>query len=157
MADMREVLQRRIDIAIALIDDRLALIVVEEDLVLQRAGVLGADDLHRLFAQRLVFRQLARPDDCAGDALDLFHAASFSNGARPKHRTRGRLHRSTARRGAGPQKRRFPGIAGQLRGRLELLARLAEPPGPEQKVAPRRRQRCVIAKSRLVRNFVEQP
>jgi hypothetical protein len=48
---MLRVLDERLGVPESLEDDALGLIVVEVDVVLQRAGVLGPHDLHRLSGQ----------------------------------------------------------------------------------------------------------
>jgi transglutaminase-like putative cysteine protease len=73
MADVGEMLDRRVGVAVALEHDRLALVRVEKDLVLERACVLRAYDLHRLLRQPLPFRDLAGEECDAGDAFDFLH------------------------------------------------------------------------------------
>lgn len=93
MADMGEVLNGGIGVAVALVDDRLALVLVEEDLVLQRAGVLGPDDLHRFLAQALVLAELAGADPGAGETLDFFHLVVLSSEGRLGQISGSRSHR----------------------------------------------------------------
>src|SRR5690242_21807716 len=73
MADVGEMFERGVGVAVALEDDGLALIRVEKDFVLERARVSGADDVHRLFRQALPFLQLAGEELDAGNAFDFFH------------------------------------------------------------------------------------
>src|SRR6266516_340032 len=78
MADVGEVLDRGVGVAVALEHHRLALILVEEDFVLERAAVPGPHDLHGLFRQALPFLDLAgmKLDPC--DSFDLVHCCSLS-------------------------------------------------------------------------------
>ena len=69
-------LERGIGVAIALKHDRLALVRVEEDFVLERAFVLCPDDVHGLGRQALPFLQLAGEEFDAGDAFDFVHCWS---------------------------------------------------------------------------------
>jgi len=64
--DVGKVLDRGIGIAVALEHHRLALILVEEDFVLQRAAVPGPHDLQSLLRQALPFLDLAgmKSDPC---------------------------------------------------------------------------------------------
>src|SRR6185437_5083710 len=73
MADVGEVLQRRVGVSIPLEDDRLALIVVEEHLVLKGAWVSGPHDLHGFLRQAFPLVKLAGTDPDACDPLDLLH------------------------------------------------------------------------------------
>lgn len=78
-------LDERVGVAEALDDDALRLVVVEVGVVLQRAGVLGADDLHALRGQALELFDVAvvepEPDD--GLKLGRSHAHSPSIRAAP--------------------------------------------------------------------------
>jgi hypothetical protein len=47
---------------------------LKEDFVLERAGVAGAADLHRLLGEALPFLQLAGEELDAGDAFDFFRS-----------------------------------------------------------------------------------
>lgn len=78
MADVGEVLDRCVGVAVALEHHRLALILVEEDFVLERAAVPGSHDLHGLFRQALPFLDLAgmKFDPC--NSFDLVHCCSLS-------------------------------------------------------------------------------
>src|SRR5438105_4706930 len=89
MADVRKVLERGVGVAVALEHHCLALILVEEDFVLERAPVLGPHDLHGRFRQPLPFLDLAgmKFDPC--DSFDLVHCCSFSKF--PAQRFRSRL------------------------------------------------------------------
>src|SRR5688572_399049 len=100
MADVGKVLDRGVGVAVALEHQRLGLILVEEDLVLKRAGVLGPHDLHGLFRQALPFLDLAgmKFDPC--DAFDLVHCRSLSNFA--AQRLESRLVPAWLRRAAIP-------------------------------------------------------
>jgi hypothetical protein len=59
VANVRQVLDQRRGVPVPLDDDALGLIVVEVDVVLQRAGVLGPHDLHAFGGQALVLIELA--------------------------------------------------------------------------------------------------
>src|SRR5262249_39516693 len=76
MADVGKVLDRGVGVAVALEHHRLALILVEEDFVLERAAVPGPYDLHGLFRQAPPFLDLAgmKLDPC--DSFDLVHRCS---------------------------------------------------------------------------------
>jgi hypothetical protein len=71
--DIGEMLERGVGVAVALEHDRLALVRVEEDFVLERAAVLGADGVYRLLREALPFRKLGGEEFDAGDAFDFFH------------------------------------------------------------------------------------
>ena len=73
MANVGTVLDHGVGVAVTLEHHRFALILVEEDFVLERAAVLGPHDLHGLFCQALPFLDLARMklDPC--DSFDLVH------------------------------------------------------------------------------------
>src|SRR6266516_1562801 len=79
MADVGKVLDRCVGVAVALEHHRLALVLVEEDFVLERAPVLGPHDLHGRFRQALPFLDLTgmKLDPC--DSFDLVHCCSLSN------------------------------------------------------------------------------
>jgi len=68
-----KVLNRRVGVAVALEHDRFGLILVEEDFVLERAGVLGSHDLHRFFREALPLLDLAGMELDPRDAFDLVH------------------------------------------------------------------------------------
>src|SRR5205814_9571977 len=89
MAVVGKVLDRGVGIAVALEHDRRALILVEEDFVLERAAVLGPHDLHGLFRQALPFFDLAGTKFYPCDSFDLFHCCSLSKF--PPERFRSRL------------------------------------------------------------------
>src|SRR5688572_28580960 len=78
MADVGKVLDRGVGVAVALEHHCLALILVEEDFVLERAAVPGPHDLHGLFRQALPFLEFAgmKFDPC--DSFDLVHCCSLS-------------------------------------------------------------------------------
>src|SRR5215207_177135 len=76
LADVGEMLQRGVGVSVPLEDDRLALVVVEEHLVLQGPGVSGSHDLHGLLSQALPLVELAGVDLHPCDALDLLHRAT---------------------------------------------------------------------------------
>src|SRR5687767_2711665 len=78
MADVGKVLDCGVGVAVALEHQRLGLILVEEDFVLERAAVPGPHDLHGLFRQALPFLDLAgmKFDPC--DSFDLVHCRSLS-------------------------------------------------------------------------------
>src|SRR4029450_8643045 len=78
MADVGKVPDRGVGVAVALEHQRLALILVEEDFVLERAAVLGPHDLHGLFRKALPFLDLAgmKFDPC--DSFDLVHCCSLA-------------------------------------------------------------------------------
>src|SRR5262249_55250357 len=59
LAEVGVVLDQRLRVPEPLEEDALGLIVAEVDLVLQRSGVLGADDLHALCRQALELLELA--------------------------------------------------------------------------------------------------
>src|SRR2546423_5506847 len=82
MADVGKVLDRGVGVAVALEHHCLALILVEEDFVLERAPILGPHDLHGRLRQALPFLDLAgmKFDPC--DSFDLVHCCSF-RGSRP--------------------------------------------------------------------------
>ena len=75
MADVSEMLDRSIGVAVALKHYRFTVVLVEEDFVLKRAAVPGPDHLHGLGRQALPFLHLAGVKLDTGDALDLFRAA----------------------------------------------------------------------------------
>ena len=62
-----------VGVAVALEYDCLALVLIEEDFVLERAAVLGPNHFHGLLRQPLPFLDLARVKFDPGDALDLVH------------------------------------------------------------------------------------
>ena len=72
------VLDRSVGVAVALEDHRLALILVEEDFVLERAPVLGPHDLHGFFRQALPFLDLAGIEFDQCDSVYLVHCCSLS-------------------------------------------------------------------------------
>src|SRR4029078_1481447 len=78
MADVGKVLDRRVGVAVTLKYDRLALVRVEEDFVLQRAAILGPHDLHGFFRQALPFLDLAGMKSYSCDSFDLVHWCSVS-------------------------------------------------------------------------------
>src|SRR5690348_15145370 len=98
MADVGKVLERGVGIAVALEHDRLALIFVEEDFVLERAGVLGPHDLHGLFRQALPLRELAGTKLYPCDAFDLLHCCSQSKLISPGSNFGSQCRRSAAAR-----------------------------------------------------------
>src|ERR671924_1203791 len=73
VADVGEMLQRGVGVSVPLEDDRLALVVVEEHLVLQGAWVSRSHDLHGLLSQALPLVELAGTEFDPCDALDLVH------------------------------------------------------------------------------------
>jgi hypothetical protein len=70
---VRSVLDERLGVPVPLEDDTLGLIVVEVDLVLQRAGVLGPRDLHALRGQALELLDVAVVERESSDALKFTH------------------------------------------------------------------------------------
>src|SRR5687767_12874797 len=78
MADVGKVLDCGVGVAVALEHHRLALILVEEDFVLERAAVPGPHDLHGLFRQALPFLELAGVKFDPRDSFDLVHCCFLS-------------------------------------------------------------------------------
>ena len=69
-------LDERLGVPVPLVDDALGLIVVEVNVVLQRAGVLGPHDLHALSGQALELLELVLVKLESSDALKLTHGFS---------------------------------------------------------------------------------
>src|SRR5262249_3552269 len=75
LAEVRRVLDERLGISEPLNDDALGLVVVEEDVVLQRPGVLGPHDLVGLSGQALEFVEPALVEPEPSDAQNLTHSS----------------------------------------------------------------------------------
>jgi hypothetical protein len=73
VAEVRSVLDGRLGVPLPLEDDALGLILVEEDVVSQRSGVLAPHDLHRLSGQALEFLDLALVKPESSDTPQLTH------------------------------------------------------------------------------------
>src|SRR5690349_5384966 len=78
---MHCVLDERLGVPVPLEDDALGLVVVEVNLVLQRAGVRGAHDLHALSGQALELLELALVKLESSDALKLTHGSGLQTSA----------------------------------------------------------------------------
>jgi hypothetical protein len=70
---VRSVLDERLGVPVPLVDDALGLIIVEVNVVLQRAGVFGPHDLHALSGQALELLELAPVKLESSDSLKLTH------------------------------------------------------------------------------------
>jgi hypothetical protein len=75
------VLDERLRVPVALKDDALGLIVVEENVVLQRAGVHGPHELHALSGQALELLELALVKREPTDTLKLTHCSGLQTPA----------------------------------------------------------------------------
>src|SRR5207253_7358840 len=95
VADVGEMLQRGVGVLVSLEDDRLALVVVEEHLVLQGAWVSGSHDLHGLLSQALPLVELAGAELDPCDALDLVHRTTSSRLSEELQSVRDRSSRIT--------------------------------------------------------------
>ena len=69
-------LDERLGVPVPLVDDALGLIIVEVNVVLQRAGVFGPHDLHALSGQALELLELAAVKLESSDSLKLTHEGS---------------------------------------------------------------------------------
>src|SRR6266508_4115803 len=83
VGEVRRVLHGRLGIPVPLDDDALGLIVVEVGVVLQRAGVLGPHDLHRLSGQALELLELALVKLEPTDTQKLTHCSGLQTPALP--------------------------------------------------------------------------
>jgi hypothetical protein len=70
------VLDERFGVPVPLEDDALGLIVAEVNVVLQRSGVLGPNDLHALSGQALEVLELALVKLEPSDTLKLTHCSA---------------------------------------------------------------------------------
>src|SRR4029453_17708630 len=75
VGEVRRVLDGRLGVPVPLDDDALGLIVVEVGVVLQRSGVLGPHDLHRLSGQALELLELALVELEPSDTQKLTHGS----------------------------------------------------------------------------------
>ena len=73
IAEVRGVLDGRLGVPVPLDDDALGLVVVEVGVVLQRSGVLGPHNLHRLSGQALELVELAFVELESSDTQELRH------------------------------------------------------------------------------------
>src|SRR5712691_3677103 len=80
---MRSVLDERLGVPVLLKDDALGLIVVEVNVVLQRACVLSPHDLHGLSGQALELLDLALVKLESSDTLKLTHGSGLQTFALP--------------------------------------------------------------------------
>src|SRR6266704_1889950 len=71
----------RLGVPVPLVDDALGLIVVEVNVVLQRAGVLGPHDLHALSGQALELLELALVKLESTNTLKLAHGSGLQTSA----------------------------------------------------------------------------
>src|SRR5258705_1739134 len=74
---MRSVLDERVGVPVTLVDGAFGLIVVEVNVVLQRAGVLGPHDLHALSGHALELLELALVKLESSNALKLTHRSGL--------------------------------------------------------------------------------
>src|SRR5712691_6326055 len=81
---MRSVLDERLGVPVLLEDDALGLIVVEVNVVLQRACVLSPHDLHGLSGQALELLDLALVKLESSDTLKLTHGSGLAAGTLPR-------------------------------------------------------------------------
>src|SRR4029077_20304734 len=77
VAQVRSVLDERLGVPVPLEDDALGLIVVEVNVVLERAGVLGPHDLHALSGQALELLEPALVKLEPTDTLKLTHCSGL--------------------------------------------------------------------------------
>jgi hypothetical protein len=78
VAKVRSMLDGRLGVPIPLQDDALLLIVIQVDIVLQRAGVLSPHDLHGLSGQALELLDLALVKPEPSDTPKLTHCFASS-------------------------------------------------------------------------------
>src|SRR4029453_5851767 len=76
VGEVRRVLDGRLGVPVPLDDDAFGLIVVEVGVVLQRSGVLGPHDLHRLSGQALELLELALVELEPSDTQKLTHGST---------------------------------------------------------------------------------
>src|SRR5438132_4385078 len=81
VAKVRSMLDGRLGVPVPLKDDALGLIVIEVDVVLQRAGVLSPHDLHGLSGQALELLDLALVKLEPSDTPKLTHCSGLQSSA----------------------------------------------------------------------------
>ena len=79
VAKVRSMLDGRLGVPVPLKDDALGLIVIEVDVVLQRAGVLSPHDLHGLSGQALELLDLALVKLESSDTVKLTHGSGLAS------------------------------------------------------------------------------